>query len=316
MAARSGISARGAGFTLVELLVVIGIIALLIGILLPALRKAQMAARTVACMSNMKQISNAMMMWANDHKGFMPASGGFSAYRWDPVSNSVKQALGTDTSPERKDNVADWIAWSRRKDQFNGVTANVSDHNITYSALAAYLGAKRLDHKNDDQANTIGPGLDKVYRCPEDNIEQRNSFGDDSHGYYRYSYAMNSLYASSTKLTPPAPRFDGAFNGRISSIHKPGEKVLLVCEDERTLDNGEFSPSAQRFKDGTTTDLVASRHELRKRKTSDIHYNPAQGNEDAKGNVGFCDGHVEFFGRKDALRGRYSGSPVPDPVPF
>ncbi|MCC6679331.1 MAG: type II secretion system protein [Phycisphaeraceae bacterium] len=63
---------RQRGFTLIELLVVISIIALLISILLPALKKAREAARTSACLSNLRQLSMAGSAYAADHEGAFP----------------------------------------------------------------------------------------------------------------------------------------------------------------------------------------------------------------------------------------------------
>jgi prepilin-type N-terminal cleavage/methylation domain-containing protein/prepilin-type processing-associated H-X9-DG protein len=63
------------GFTLVELLVVIGIIALLVSILLPSLARARESGNRLVCLSNLKQLGTAMMMYVNDNKGALPLTG-------------------------------------------------------------------------------------------------------------------------------------------------------------------------------------------------------------------------------------------------
>jgi prepilin-type N-terminal cleavage/methylation domain-containing protein/prepilin-type processing-associated H-X9-DG protein len=74
---------HAAGFTLVELLVVIGIIALLISILLPSLARARQEGQRAKCLSNLKSIGNALVMYMNQSGGFAP----------DQINNGVPDCL-------------------------------------------------------------------------------------------------------------------------------------------------------------------------------------------------------------------------------
>ena len=65
---------RRSGFTLVELLIVLGIIVLLVALLLPALNAARENARRARCLSNLRQLTAAWMMYANDHGGRLCSS--------------------------------------------------------------------------------------------------------------------------------------------------------------------------------------------------------------------------------------------------
>ncbi len=83
------IGKRFQGFTLVELLVVISIIAVLLAILMPSLQSAREQGKTVVCMSNLKQWNAIFMMYTNEYKGRLWEDG----WQLDPTTNTYKQGM-------------------------------------------------------------------------------------------------------------------------------------------------------------------------------------------------------------------------------
>jgi prepilin-type N-terminal cleavage/methylation domain-containing protein/prepilin-type processing-associated H-X9-DG protein len=210
------------GFTLVELLVVIGIIAVLISILLPSLGRAREEARRVKCLSNLRQLGIAFLMYTNENRGHYP----FHADIGGPLYE-------------------DWIYWQQARD-------------TRQSAIYRYLGSADPD----------------VFRCPSDDPLNRPRVLTEP---YHYSYTFNYMVAS-----------NGPNGAKVmyNTFRDPTIKIVLVEEDERSLDDGNWHPILI----GTSIEnFLAARHDPRSGKLKD--------DNSLRGNVAFADGHGDFITR-------------------
>ncbi len=203
------------GFTLIELLVVIAIMAILAGLLLPALAKAKEQGRGAACKSNMHQIVLGMLLYADDNRDYLPWAG------------DVDRDLDPDWVFGGQDNTYanNRTMWTSSSYGFHAEAGSVFSYvtSLQRVARSVYLrGGSPMAYEAANTNKTF-----QVYRCPS-----TGAMG----AALRVNYSMNS-YLDPISHSAVAPR--GVIH---STIVNPSQKLLLVNEDPKTMRNASFFP--------------------------------------------------------------------------
>jgi prepilin-type N-terminal cleavage/methylation domain-containing protein/prepilin-type processing-associated H-X9-DG protein len=307
---RRRLSSRCA-FTLVELLVVIGIIALLISILLPTLSRAKEAANRAKCLSNLRQLGMAMVLYTMDNKGYFPAAGRADTQTYN-----------------------DLIFWQQPSTLWKAPFTGGKTRYLFEGALVKYMSGGKPPVISGTSG--IGGGLASIpmggfnpsaWICPSDDVNSHFCYFDPTTGgstlvnannafpHYPYSYTMN-YFLDSTYFDDPTNWMGGAV--KIARVHHPSDTVMVLEESSATINDGatvlisggEKGVNGNTQLPGVGPDYLAIRHDNTAHYPDNVNgpyssketFSTPQGtfyieNAQARGNVAFCDGHADYVSR-------------------
>lgn len=262
---RTRVSITGA-FTLIELLVVIAIIAVLAGMLLPALSRAKSKAKSIQCLSTLRQWGLGLQLFATDNNDEIPRDGTDGGGQYGVDTGNV---LG----PGSPNDAAAW---------FNTLPENMGDRSFSNYWNGVTTGYK--------QRLPFPGGQGKVWHCsaakaaPGDNFLKAGSFG-----FFSYGMNLDLKLLSTIRNNVQGNSFEYPGMPKLSSIQQSSAVVLLVdAVFSPTLESSVSGPDRNGIFPAARSDRFTQRH------------------NGAGGNLAFVDGHAAYFKRSYVTNGNSS----------
>jgi prepilin-type N-terminal cleavage/methylation domain-containing protein/prepilin-type processing-associated H-X9-DG protein len=273
-------SSERRAFSLIELLVVIGIIALLLAMLMPALAHSREGANRVKCLNALRNIGQAAQLHANEHVGYFPLAG----WHWDPIGG-VTDPNGVRDSEER------------RYDYY--VDGGIKRPLPVTAALAISMGvAVRTDSRGNLEEDLQRADLIRHFTCPSQaeplqGLSQRGGEGGWDAPLEFTSYVFNEALLGKRDYKPDRP---DPIMGHVSRALRPAEVFLAMDGRPRNMTNDNFILVFDLDKQSTFLDfhrvVMQPNNGFGKQTLDDWRHRHRM-------NVLFCDSHADNLAMSD-----------------